>query len=269
MTEQECIIRLKNIFFTPKEQGIFTRKKSGKTVLKNISAEFKRNVISGISGESGSGKTTMAKLIAGIIKPDSGFLHFNFENSWSNYTTKPVQILFQNTENILHPLRTVNELIEEAIGICVRQSRILKFTPEELFRTLNINDDIRGKKGINLSGGERQRAALARIIAVHPEVLILDEPFAAQDFQSAKNLIGVLQNLNSAFNITIIVIAHNLTLLKNLCDEIFILYRGELIESGHTMKIFNTPSHTYTKFLLRAENYNLSAEELKSFPGDL
>jgi ABC-type oligopeptide transport system ATPase subunit len=117
------------------------------------------------------------------------------------------------------------------------------------------------RKGYELSGGEQQRAALARILAVKPELLILDEPFSAQDYESQENFLNLFLDLKKNLNITMICVAHNLRLLRKLSDEVMIMYNGKIVEKNKTQELFENPQHKYTKFLLKAEKYDLKYEE--------
>jgi peptide/nickel transport system ATP-binding protein len=228
-----------------------------KEILKNISFELQRGLILGISGESGSGKTTIAKIIADIIKPTGGEISFNFTVKERNNKANPVQILFQNTGEIINPLRKVKSTAPS-------ESPSKGKTFEKLLHEIGIDENLWDRRGYELSGGEQQRVALARILAVHPEILILDEPFSAQDFESQNNLVKLFLNLKKNLDITMICISHNLPLLKKLCDEVIIMYNGEIVEKNTTKEIFESPQHPYTKFLLKAEKYDLEYEELKT-----
>lgn len=233
------------------------------SILDNISFILERSRTLGIAGESGSGKTTLAKLLAGILYPAEGEIRFGFRNKTGNNKISPVQILFQNNGEILNPLRKVAEIVDEAAGLLFSKKeaadkRII------LFNALNFPEELWNRKGYELSGGEQQRAALARLLAVEPELLILDEPFSAQDPESQLNFLNLFKKIKEDFNITLIFIAHNLRILRKLCDEIIIIYRGRLVEQGTTEEIFNSPKHPYTRFLLSSEDYKLSYDELKS-----
>lgn len=237
--------------------------KKFKQILKGINFSINQNDILGISGESGSGKTTLAKIIAGILYPSGGRVIFPAINeSNKKNRTNPVQILFQNNGEILNPLRVISEVIKETITITDKE-KDPEMKMEEIFKVIDFPNHLWNRKGYELSGGEQQRAALARILAVNPQLLILDEPFSAQDPESQLNLLELFLSLNKKFDITIICIAHNLKILGKLCNKMIILYEGEIMEQGNASEIFNTPKHPYTKYLLKAENYNLSYEELK------
>ena len=237
--------------------------KKFKQILKGINFSINQNDILGISGESGSGKTTLAKIIAGILSPFDGQVNFPaIQKSKRKTKVNSVQILFQNNGEILNPLREISDIVKEAIKIADRE-KDPEIKMEEIFIVINFPRHLWNRKGYELSGGEQQRAALARILAVKPDLLILDEPFSAQDPESQLNLLNLFLSLNKELNITVICIAHNLKILGKLCNKIIILYNGEIIEEGETAEIFHTPKHSYTQFLLKAENYDLSYEELK------
>lgn len=235
---------------------------SGKIeILKNISFELKRNSVLGIAGESGSGKTTLGKLISGVLSPTVGEIKFD-SNSQSKKTNR-VQILFQNNGEILNPFRKISEVVDEALRIKSVEKEVIE-KRIKLFNSLYFPEELWDRKGFELSGGEQQRAALARLLAVEPELLILDEPFSSQDPESQLNFLNLFKKIKEEFSVTLICIAHNLRILRKLCDEIIIIYKGQLIEWGKTEEVFNSPKHPYTKFLLSAEEYNLTYDELKS-----
>ncbi len=225
------------------------------SILDNISFELEKDRTLGIAGESGSGKTTLGKLLAGILQPTGGEINFDHKTS-KLQRTSPVQILFQNNGEILNPFREVREVVDEAVRIKTGRAGAAE-KRAILFQSLGFPPDLWDRKGYELSGGEQQRAALARLLAVEPEVLILDEPFSAQDPESQLNFLNLFQKIKKEYNITMICIAHNIRLLRKLCDEIIIIYRGRLIEQGNTEDIFNSPKQPYTKFLLKSENYDL------------
>ena len=239
------------------------QKNEEKPILKNISFELERNSVLGISGESGSGKTTLGKIIVGILKPTAGKISYYF--SGNHKRVSPVQILFQNTGEIINPLRTIRSMIEapspEGIPPSRDKSPPKGETLEKLMKIVGIEKDLLNKRGYELSGGEQQRVALARVLAVKPELLILDEPFSAQDYESQENFLNLFLNLKKNLNITMICISHNLRIQRKLCDEIMIMYNGEIVEMNKSKELFENPMHQYTKFLLKAEKYDLSYEE--------
>jgi ABC-type dipeptide/oligopeptide/nickel transport system ATPase subunit len=232
-------------------------------ILKNVSFDVEPGEIVGISGESGGGKSTLAKVVAGIIEPNSGKIILKSDHNTSNKRRNPIQILFQNHGEVLNPFRKVQKIIEEALKIAgVDESKILQ-ERNTILNSVGFPKELYNRRGFELSGGEQQRAALARLLAVNPVLLILDEPFSAQDIESQVNFVKLFKKLNKEFNLTMICISHDLRILRNLANRVIIIKNGEIIESGITKEIFNNPKNDYTKFLLSAEALNLSYEELK------
>jgi len=246
-----------------------SRRKDRKDLLKNISFTIDAGETAGIAGESGAGKTTLAKILAGIMKPNKGSIKFYPSLKTNKQKPNPIQILFQNNGEILNPLRKVNQIVEEALSINLKKmgkSIDLKNVPEKkekIFAAVNFHEILRDRKGFELSGGEQQRAALARILAAEPELLILDEPFSSQDPESQLNFLNLFKKINEDFGTAMICISHNLEILRQLCSKVLIMYRGEIVESGPAADVLNAPRHPYTKYLIKAEEYGLSFEELK------
>jgi len=258
------LLKAENLGFNVENQGLFSRSNNEKTILKNISFSLEKGNILGIAGESGSGKTTLAKILTGIIPNTSGNLEFNRPPEWKNCKVNPVQILFQNNGEILNPFREIDSIVEEAIYIKTGSKKNIYEEKKRIFESVNFPESLWLRKGFELSGGEQQRAALARIIAVKPELLILDEPFSAQDAVSQLNLLTLFKEINKTFGITMICISHNISILRKLCNKIMIMYKGGVVEMGKTEDVFNHAEHPYTKFLIKAEGYQFSYDELKS-----
>lgn len=230
-------------------------------ILKNVSFKIEQGEILGICGESGGGKSTLAKVIAGIIKPDSGKIILNSESG--KRKSSPIQILFQNHGEVLNPYRKVRSIVDEALKISGVDKSNIEKQRDNVLSSVGFPKKLYNRRGMELSGGEQQRAALARLLAVKPVILILDEPFSAQDVESQLNLINLFKRLNKEFYLTMICISHDLQILRNLANRVIILKDGEIVESGITIEVFNNPQNNYTKFLLSAEALDLSYEELK------
>jgi peptide/nickel transport system ATP-binding protein len=233
-------------------------------ILKNVSFDVEPGEILGICGESGGGKSTLAKVIAGIIKPTSGRITLKADTKFNQRKSSPVQILFQNHGEILNPFRKVISVIDEALKINEVEGNNLKKERENVLNSVGFPKELYNRRGFELSGGEQQRAALARLLAVKPVLLILDEPFSAQDVESQLKLVKLFKQLNTDFNLTMLCISHDLRILRNLANRVIIIKDGEIVESGTTNEVFNNPKKDYTKFLLSAEALDLSYEELQT-----
>jgi len=223
----DSILTLNNVWLAPPLQ---VKGEEDLYILDNIALTVSRGKILGISGESGSGKTSLAKILAGIIKPTVGSVTCNF-NSSAARKSYPVQLLFQNNEEIINPYRTVKSILAEALNVESENKTGTEKRLNELMTRLQIDPELLTRRCRQLSGGERQRVALARLLAVEPEVLILDEPFSAQDVESQMNLLSILRNLKEKDGITIICISHLLSLLKHISDEIIIINNGRIVET--------------------------------------
>jgi len=253
------LLKVENISYSVE---VKEEKKKRFDILKNVSFEIEQGKILGICGESGGGKSTLAKVIAGLIKPDSGKIILN--SGSERRKSSPIQILFQNHGEVLNPYRKVQCIIDEALKISGVNEDSLLQEREKVLGSVGFPKELYNRRGFELSGGEQQRAALCRLLAVKPVLLILDEPFSAQDVESQLNLVKLFKHLNSEFNLTMICISHDLRILRNLVSRVIILKDGEIVESGLTKDVFNYPQKVYTKFLLSAEALNLTHDELKS-----
>jgi ABC-type dipeptide/oligopeptide/nickel transport system ATPase subunit len=253
------LLKVENIFYS-----VIVKEETKKQfdILKNVSFEVEQGEILGICGESGGGKSTLAKLIAGVIKPISGKITINSESK--ERRSSPVQILFQNHGEVLNPFRKIQSVVDEALKISGAEESNLQIERDKVLSSVSFPKELYFRRGMELSGGEQQRAALARLLAVKPVLLILDEPFSAQDVESQLNLINLFKILNKEFNLTMICISHDLRILRNLANRVIILKDGEIVESGFIKDVFNNPKKDYTKFLLSAESLELSYEELQS-----
>lgn len=256
------LVELNNVGLSIPDE-VFPGSDTAKQILNDITFDVSEGEILGVTGESGSGKTTLMKLIAGITVPTKGKISRFYSDQWNNLSVNPVQILFQNNSEILNPFRQVGDIVREALEIRHGSQQDTDRDRKLIFNSLGLHESIEKRKGFELSGGERQRTALARILAAKPELLILDEPFSAQDVVSQLNLIDLFRKINKEFNLTMICVAHNLRVLRKLADRIIVIYEGRIVESGSTESIFNSPQNDYTKFLLKCENYDLQYEELK------
>lgn len=230
-------------------------------ILKNVSFDVEAGKIIGICGESGGGKSTLAKVISGLIKPDNGSITLNSDSV--KRKSSPIQILFQNHGEVLNPYRKIKDVIDEALKISGTSKNDLEKDREKILESVGFPKELYLRRGLELSGGEQQRAALARLLAIRPVLLILDEPFSAQDVESQLKLLNLFKQLNNEFKLTMICISHDLRILRNLANRVIILKDGEVVEAGITKEVFNNPQKDYTKFLLSAEALDLSYEELK------
>jgi len=249
------LLIVNNVSYKPDLPALFRQGEKNKFILKNISFDLKEGNILGISGESGGGKTTLAKIISGIIKPTSGNIIFTQKNSSSNRKSN-VQILFQNNDELINPLRTVGNILKDG---AYSENYIA-----EICALTGLEENLLGKKGYQLSGGERQRVALANILSAKPKLLVLDEPFSAQDPGSQNHFVELFRKINSEMNMTMICISHDISILKSLSHQTAIMYEGEILELSNTADLYKNPKHPYTRFLLKSNEYSLNRGDFAS-----
>jgi len=261
---KDIILKVENISYSVDKKDSFSGIQLFE-ILKNISFKIERGKVLGISGQSGSGKSTLAKILAGIVPQSSGNINYNFNKDWSDSLPKPVQILFQNDGELINPFRSVKDVLNEAFEFKFKKNRKYDLEIDNIFSRFNLNPRLKESKGSQLSGGEKQRIALARIVIVEPEILILDEPFSSQDVEAQVGILKLINKLKSELNLTIICVSHDLNILKNFSDELIIMYNGKIVESGTTSALIANPKNEYTTFLLSAQSLKLSEEEIQTF----
>jgi ABC-type dipeptide/oligopeptide/nickel transport system ATPase subunit len=230
-------------------------------ILSDISFKVPENQVLGIAGESGGGKTTLGLIIAGILKQSAGEILLNGTPAINLINNTDIQILLQNRGELINPYRQVKSVLKEAFSLTGKKTDS-ESAISDMLDKLKLKKDILRRKGYELSGGEQQRIALARILFVKPKILILDEPFSAQDINSEVIIINLLKKLNEESGLTIICISHDLKILKYFAEKLIILHKGKIIETGDTKDVLNNPIHPFTKFFVRAEDYSLSRDEL-------
>jgi len=243
------MIELSKIFYSPSDNILFPKK--NKFILSDISFKIGNGEILGIIGESGAGKTTLGKIVAGIIKASSGSLKYN------SVKLNEIQILFQNSSELINPYRKVESLLADTTK--GDQEKI-----NNLIENVKLDDSVLNKYAFQLSGGERQRIALARILATNPKLLVIDEPFSAQDYDSQLNLMELFLELNRESNLTILCISHDLEIMKKFPTKLSVMKDGKIIETGLTSEIGKSPKHKYTRFLFKASNYKLTTEDFNN-----
>lgn len=248
--QMKKIISLKNISYTYPEAGKNVSDK--KFSLKNISLDIYEKEVIGITGFSGSGKSTLAKIIQGILKPDDGKIERFFESEKTRVS--PVQMLFQNSEELLNPFRKVKNNLRD---IEKKEDRIKGY-----LNKFQLTEEILNRKAMFLSGGERQRIALIKILLADPEIIILDEPFSAQDPASNENIGKIIKTIAGEGK-TIIIISHLIEELIDLSKRMMVVHQGKISIDSSTELMNNLESNNVFKLLLKASKFNL-AEKMPS-----
>jgi ABC-type dipeptide/oligopeptide/nickel transport system ATPase subunit len=207
--------------------------------VKGVSFSLGRGETLGIVGESGSGKSTIAKTLIGLEKPFSGKIVCN---------AKSVQMVFQDAVGSLNPRMTVRQTLDEVIKV----KHTTKRTASELLDIVGLSSAVLDQYPREMSGGQCQRVSIARALACEPEVLIADEPVSALDVSVQARILNLLRELRKELDLSILLIAHDLAVVKNVCDRVCVMQRGLFVDSGTAIEVFSNPQSDYTKKLLAA-----------------
>ena len=209
--------------------------------VKGVSFSLGQGEILGIVGESGSGKSTIAKVLMGL-QPKSGGEVVNRASS--------TQMIFQDAVGSLNPRMTVRQTLDEVLR-CSRSSQGDR-KPGELLDMVGLSSAVLDQYPREMSGGQCQRVSVARALACSPEVLIADEPVSALDVSVQARVLNLLRDLRRDLGLSILLIAHDLAVVKNVCDRICVMERGTFVDVGAAAEVFERPQSEYTKRLLAA-----------------
>lgn len=207
--------------------------------VKGVSFRLSRKETLGIVGESGSGKSTIAKTLVGIEKPSSGSIICR---------AKSVQMVFQDAVGSLNPRMTVRQALEEVLKV----KRNGRRTAPELLDLVGLSVAVLEQYPREMSGGQCQRVSVARALACEPEVLIADEPVSALDVSVQARILNLLRDLRRNLGLSILLIAHDLAVVKNVCDRVCVMQNGTFVDAGTSDEVFNHPKSEYTRRLLDA-----------------
>ncbi len=249
----------------PIRQGLFSRVTGTVKAVDGVSFVIRRGETFGLVGESGSGKTTVGRSILRAIRHTSGSCHFwltedqdvdifSLEPTELRLFRRHMQMIFQDPYASLNPRMTVREIIAEPLVATrlVKNRSELEDRVVEVARRCRLNIDYLKRYPHAFSGGERQRIGIARSLVLHPEFIVCDEPVSALDVSIQAEILNLLYDLQSEFNLTYLFIAHDLSVVEHVSDQVAVMYLGRLVEIAATTELFNHPRHPYTEALLSA-----------------
>lgn len=242
-----------------------TKGNSSQQILKNINLEIYHSEIFGLTGISGSGKTTLGKIITGLETYTSGKKYFKGKEFDGIESKHKIQFLFQNYSASHDPLQKIDNAFNELLKLRNESLSNWYKLKKEILNLVGLSDEVLSLYPSQLSGGQLQRLALAKILILKPELLILDEPFASQDVVSILNLINLFKNINRKLGMTFMVISHELPYLLKLANRIGFIKDGTIVEIlnnnpdevKHLKKTIN-PHSEYAQFLFNSFGININ-----------
>ena len=253
------LLRIENLKkYFPVERGIFKKEVARIRAVDGINFSLERGETLSLVGESGCGKTTVARLILRLLEPTSGAIYFKGQNI-STLDRKEMfkvrglmQIVFQDPFGSLNPRQRVGDIIGEALSIHNLAQDRIRERIGELLRTVGLEEECIGRYPHQFSGGQRQRIGIARALAVEPELMVCDEPISALDVSIQAQILNLLKELQERFDLSFIFIAHDLAVVKHISHRVAIMYLGKIVELVKTEELYSNPLHPYTKALLSA-----------------
>jgi peptide/nickel transport system ATP-binding protein len=221
-----------------------------------VDLELGRGEALALVGESGSGKSTFALALAGLRPADSGEIRFDgriLPARRSRADQRRIQMVFQDPYSSLNPRLTVRSTLAELLRVhhVVPRGEIAEYS-KELLTLVGLGEDALRAYPRQFSGGQRQRVAIARALALRPDVLVADEPVSALDVSVQATILNLLRDLRVQLGLSLLLISHNLAVVRHLCDRVAVMYLGRIVEVAPTEQLFSDPRHPYTRGLLAA-----------------
>lgn len=249
--------------YYPIRKKIFTRENQYVKSVDGVSFSIKEKTILGLVGESGCGKSTIGKTILGLISPSGGRVTFGedvifdvennikISNSQMTKLRSQMQIIFQDPYSSLDPRKSVGQIVSEGIKKhkIVPKDKIEEKT-KEILELCGLDETSIFRYPHEFSGGQRQRIGIARALAMNPRFIVCDEPTAALDVSIQSQILNLMLDLKESFGLTYLFISHNFSVVKSFCDEIAVMYLGQIVENGEANEVYNNPKHPYTKALI-------------------
>ena len=252
-----AILEVKNLKkYFPVTGGVFLRRTGWVYALDDVSFMLNKGKTLGVVGESGCGKTTLARCLMGLYNPSEGevIIKGRIVSKLTSQQRKKLalnlQMIFQDPFESLDPRQTVKQILEEKYIIHGKNSGNLDSTVNRLIERVGLLPDMLSKFPHEFSGGQRQRIGIARAISLEPEIIICDEPVSALDVSVQSKILNLLLELQQTMGLTYVFISHDLSVVKHVADRIAVMYLGKIVEIADANDIYNNGQHPYTNALL-------------------
>ena len=227
--------------------------------LRGVSFTLQAGRSLGIVGESGSGKSTLARLVMALDQPTAGRVLLDGRDLHTlpretlRRARRDFQMVFQDPYGSLDPRQTVARIVTEPLAAQGERDRTaLRRQASEVIESVGLRASDLDKYPHEFSGGQRQRIAIARALVTRPRLIVADEPVSALDVSVQAQVLNLLQDLQAQYGVTYLLISHDLAVVHHLCDEVVVLYQGQVVEQGPPERLFAAPEHPYTRQLLDA-----------------
>jgi peptide/nickel transport system ATP-binding protein len=247
-----CHLRKCFTLTSPSSQG------ASLTAVDDVSLELSAGESLGIAGESGCGKSTLAKILAGLLPPDRGDVFYRGTKLASLSAEERVlfrrttQMIFQDPFSSLNPRMRIGDSIGEPLALTGISKDEQRVAVAKIMETVGLNPLLAARFPDEFSGGQRQRIGIARALAASPRILIADEPVSSLDISIQAQIINLLMEMKTGFDLSLIMVSHNLSVLRHMCDRIVIMYLGIIVECAPADELFRQCRHPYTQALLAA-----------------
>jgi len=245
--------------FSTGSTGILGRATNIVQAVDGVSFSLPKGKTLGIVGESGCGKSTLARLVTRLIEPSSGSVVLdgvditNLSGKALREMRRKLQIIFQDPYSSLNPRHSIGQIIGDPMriqGIVTRSNE--KNEVQDLMQLVGLNPEHYNRYPHEFSGGQRQRIGIARALSLQPSVIVADEPVSALDVSIQAQILNLLENLQKDLGLSFVFIAHDLSVVRHIADQVAVMYLGKIVEVGDSATVYNSPAHPYTKALLSA-----------------
>ena len=257
-TDAPIVLQVVGLDKTYGGQGWFSSKRHEVHAAKAVNFTIRKGETLGIVGESGSGKSTVARCVVRLIDPSAGSIDLegddlaNLSGAKLRALRKRVQIVFQDPYRSLNPRRTVGETIMEGpMNFGLSREEAAK-RARSLMEWVRMDPSVLNRYPHQFSGGQRQRISIARALAMEPELLIADEAVSALDVSVQAQVLELLEEIRQRLNLAMLFITHDLRVAAQVCDDIVVMSKGEVVEYGAALEVFSAPKHAYTQSLFAA-----------------